>query len=132
MPCPRPRPLSTSAAVGGAAPPARTAAARTRPRRRWRSARSRPSSAVGWPPAPGLPAGSAESAPSPAPPRSKWSSPACAACFHRSEEHTSELQSRQYLVCRLLLDKNNKSEEHTAEVRSGAEILAPHLPPNNK
>src|SRR3712207_8902466 len=23
--------------------------------------------------------------------------------FHRSEEHTSELQSRQYLVCRLLL-----------------------------
>src|SRR3712207_9356960 len=27
----------------------------------------------------------------------------------RSEEHTSELQSRQYLVCRLLLEKNNKS-----------------------
>src|SRR3712207_7867585 len=26
--------------------------------------------------------------------------------FLRSEEHTSELQSRQYLVCRLLLDKN--------------------------
>src|SRR3712207_8352783 len=26
---------------------------------------------------------------------------------HRSEEHTSELQSRQYLVCRLLLDKKN-------------------------
>src|SRR3712207_2891499 len=26
-------------------------------------------------------------------------------CF-RSEEHTSELQSRQYLVCRLLLEKN--------------------------
>src|SRR3712207_7767307 len=25
----------------------------------------------------------------------------------RSEEHTSELQSRQYLVCRLLLDKTN-------------------------
>src|SRR3712207_8544810 len=25
--------------------------------------------------------------------------------FHRSEEHTSELQSRQYLVCRLLLEK---------------------------
>src|SRR3712207_7316462 len=25
----------------------------------------------------------------------------------RSEEHTSELQSRQYLVCRLLLDKKN-------------------------
>src|SRR3712207_8362840 len=29
----------------------------------------------------------------------------------RSEEHTSELQSRQYLVCRLLLEKkNNKSQ----------------------
>src|SRR3712207_6955075 len=26
----------------------------------------------------------------------------------RSEEHTSELQSRQYLVCRLLLEKNNQ------------------------
>src|SRR3712207_6953716 len=25
----------------------------------------------------------------------------------RSEEHTSELQSRQYLVCRLLLEKNH-------------------------
>src|SRR3712207_8288189 len=29
--------------------------------------------------------------------------------FRRSEEHTSELQSRQYLVCRLLLEK--KKEE---------------------
>src|SRR3712207_8087576 len=28
--------------------------------------------------------------------------------FARSEEHTSELQSRQYLVCRLLLEKKNK------------------------
>src|SRR3712207_6920718 len=27
------------------------------------------------------------------------------ALLHRSEEHTSELQSRQYLVCRLLLEK---------------------------
>src|SRR3712207_8667591 len=27
----------------------------------------------------------------------------------RSEEHTSELQSRQYLVCRLLLEKKNYS-----------------------
>src|SRR3712207_8476608 len=33
----------------------------------------------------------------------------------RSEEHTSELQSRQYLVCRLLLEKNKtyRSDEHT-------------------
>src|SRR3712207_8815170 len=29
----------------------------------------------------------------------------------RSEEHTSELQSRQYLVCRLLLEKKNKLED---------------------
>src|SRR3712207_9006373 len=28
-------------------------------------------------------------------------------CWYRSEEHTSELQSRQYLVCRLLLEKKN-------------------------
>src|SRR3712207_7768774 len=27
----------------------------------------------------------------------------------RSEEHTSELQSRQYLVCRLLLEKKNSA-----------------------
>src|SRR3712207_8614360 len=30
---------------------------------------------------------------------------AVSALIHRSEEHTSELQSRQYLVCRLLLEK---------------------------
>src|SRR3712207_8755952 len=30
----------------------------------------------------------------------------------RSEEHTSELQSRQYLVCRLLLEKKNKTQHH--------------------
>src|SRR3712207_8297206 len=29
----------------------------------------------------------------------------------RSEEHTSELQSRQYLVCRLLLEKKNNYYE---------------------
>src|SRR3712207_8329061 len=28
---------------------------------------------------------------------------------HRSEEHTSELQSRQYLVCRLLLEKKHRN-----------------------
>src|SRR3712207_8292525 len=28
---------------------------------------------------------------------------------HRSEEHTSELQSRQYLVCRLLLEKKKNT-----------------------
>src|SRR3712207_7454324 len=29
----------------------------------------------------------------------------------RSEEHTSELQSRQYLVCRLLLEKKTKTQQ---------------------
>src|SRR5258707_9799912 len=35
--------------------------------------------------------------------------------FHRSrsEEHTSELQSRQYLVCRLLLEKKKKKYINT-------------------
>src|SRR3712207_6932272 len=32
----------------------------------------------------------------------------------RSEEHTSELQSRQYLVCRLLLEKKKKVNDHCA------------------
>src|SRR5258707_9090938 len=31
--------------------------------------------------------------------------------FSRSEEHTSELQSRQYLVCRLLLEKKKKKHK---------------------
>src|SRR3712207_7992098 len=31
----------------------------------------------------------------------------------RSEEHTSELQSRQYLVCRLLLEKKKKTNTTT-------------------
>src|SRR3712207_6996318 len=31
----------------------------------------------------------------------------------RSEEHTSELQSRQYLVCRLLLEKKKKNKKYT-------------------
>src|SRR5947209_10013433 len=44
-----------------------------------------------------------------APPGSpcRWSSRSCRRA--RSEEHTSELQSRQYLVCRLLLEKKKTS-----------------------
>src|SRR5438445_7583516 len=40
----------------------------------------------------------------------------------RSEEHTSELQSRQYLVCRLLLEKKkkNRSKQHTTECTSSS------------
>src|SRR2546422_6536618 len=33
---------------------------------------------------------------------------------HRSEEHTSELQSRLHLVCRLLLEKKKKHKTHSA------------------
>src|SRR3712207_8229427 len=33
----------------------------------------------------------------------------------RSEEHTSELQSRQYLVCRLLLEKKKHLHTHLSE-----------------
>src|SRR3712207_8300063 len=35
------------------------------------------------------------------------------ALANRSEEHTSELQSRQYLVCRLLLEKKKKQYTNT-------------------
>src|SRR2546422_5806135 len=35
----------------------------------------------------------------------------------RSEEHTSELQSRLHLVCRLLLEKKKKKEKHDEDVQ---------------
>src|SRR3712207_7255975 len=39
--------------------------------------------------------------------------------FHtRSEEHTSELQSRQYLVCRLLLEKKKKNNKSVLATNS--------------
>src|SRR3712207_7895255 len=38
----------------------------------------------------------------------------CTTAF-RSEEHTSELQSRQYLVCRLLLEKKNLLNEQAID-----------------
>src|SRR5438067_4911935 len=40
---------------------------------------------------------------------------------HRSEEHTSELQSRFDLVCRLLLEKKKKLPEYIAP------SIAPHI-----
>src|SRR3712207_7436073 len=36
--------------------------------------------------------------------------------MHRSEEHTSELQSRQYLVCRLLLEKKKKIDTNLSHM----------------
>src|SRR3712207_9011404 len=44
----------------------------------------------------------------PSPPcKSSRGAPCPRRTSRRSEEHTSELQSRQYLVCRLLLEKKN-------------------------
>src|SRR3712207_7486894 len=40
-----------------------------------------------------------------------------ALCRIRSEEHTSELQSRQYLVCRLLLEKKKSDDEESHRCR---------------
>src|SRR5438445_6100459 len=37
---------------------------------------------------------------------------------NRSEEHTSELQSRQYLVCRLLLEKKKRDHRKHRTTRS--------------
>src|SRR3712207_7838800 len=39
-----------------------------------------------------------------------WPAETTTAPRPRSEEHTSELQSRQYLVCRLLLEKKKKTD----------------------
>src|SRR3712207_6962262 len=42
---------------------------------------------------------------------SRWHNPSSPHAEGRSEEHTSELQSRQYLVCRLLLEKKKKQPQ---------------------
>src|SRR5258707_10806665 len=47
--------------------------------------------------------------------------------LQRSEEHTSELQSRQYLVCRLLLEKKNKNPTHQTHLVSLAKIVLQSL-----
>src|SRR3712207_7538406 len=44
--------------------------------------------------------------------------------LERSEEHTSELQSRQYLVCRLLLEKK-KNSCHSLEYATHALVKPP-------
>src|SRR3712207_8981460 len=50
------------------------------------------------------------------------------ACQPRSEEHTSELQSRQYLVCRLLLEK--KKNYYTTKIVMVNKILHTSLLPS--
>src|SRR3712207_6981445 len=46
----------------------------------------------------------------------------------RSEEHTSELQSRQYLVCRLLLEKKNKKSTIFCTLVSAISVYMSQLP----
>src|SRR5947209_9579223 len=52
---------------------------------------------------------------------------AARAKYQRSEEHTSELQSRQYLVCRLLLEKKNASNvlSRDSMLEASSTTLAP-------
>src|SRR3712207_7320962 len=45
----------------------------------------------------------------------------------RSEEHTSELQSRQYLVCRLLLEKKKKVQRQNTQNRYTSIVHTPQL-----
>src|SRR5205809_4718345 len=48
----------------------------------------------------------------------------CGAARPRSEEHTSELQSRLHLVCRLLLEKKNvRNEKVAGSIPVGSTIL---------
>src|SRR5947209_16817468 len=53
----------------------------------------------------------------------------------RSEEHTSELQSRQYLVCRLLLEKKKKRNtrpDRSLRPSTNVDYQAAYLGLNNK
>src|SRR2546429_6017436 len=50
--------------------------------------------------------------------------PAAAARIVRSEEHTSELQSRLHLVCRLLLEKKKATTSYTSPTRQPAWSIA--------
>src|SRR2546427_924103 len=44
--------------------------------------------------------------------------------WHRSEEHTSELQSQSNLVCRLLLEKKKKQPAEAQSINHIAELIA--------
>src|SRR5947209_10744072 len=46
---------------------------------------------------------------------------------HRSEEHTSELQSRQYLVCRLLLEKKKKKKTEETNKQQNDDEVEQHM-----
>src|SRR2546425_6536823 len=51
--------------------------------------------------------------------RPRRADPAGSSAFGRSEEHTSELQSLAYLVCRLLLEKKKKQEHAHRSTTTG-------------
>src|SRR5258707_3613814 len=58
-----------------------------------------------------------------------WDTVSSVGWVWRSEEHTSELQSRQYLVCRLLLEKKNNSlwlPTHCLDARDSARSAHQH------
>src|SRR5690606_39447978 len=50
----------------------------------------------------------------------------------RSEEHTSELQSRENLVCRLLLEKKKKKKKQTKQKKQTQEAHMQHTKLTNK
>src|SRR5438552_12695080 len=53
--------------------------------------------------------------------------------FRRSEEHTSELQSPDHLVCRLLLEKKKKKKKHiTANSKNKTTKKKVYKTPNRK
>src|SRR3954467_12052951 len=51
--------------------------------------------------------------------------------YHRSEEHTSELQSHDNLVCRLLLEKKNKHNK-TTPLSTYSSSPTPHRPDQHR
>src|SRR5690349_22153421 len=64
--------------------------------------------------------------------RAPWASPSRT---HRSEEHTSELQSRRDLVCRLLLEKKKKQTTHLQILKTNNNLLhfltSSNIPPTS-
>src|SRR2546422_6312976 len=48
------------------------------------------------------------------------------AIINRSEEHTSELQSRLHLVCRLLLEKKKNKTHNKAQLSDTRDASVPH------
>src|SRR5205809_3425051 len=54
-----------------------------------------------------------------------------ASSARRSEEHTSELQSRLHLVCRLLLEKKKNKKQHSPPLTTTQSLLQHSTTPTN-